>query len=188
MSKAFTNPLSLLPIILGLVGLIAYQFLPFVNQPDLGATTVPMLTEVRGNNEFGLSTNGIALLPIGAAAALLLGLWSLTNRQLARAASVFSALAGVVMLEYFVLFFLDYRAEGASFIGSMAFGFWLLFVVAVLLILQALIPKPSVSKEFQLRSLLANQESAIVMALVLLVVSIGLSSPRFLATRNILDI
>ena len=187
MSKP-ASPLTFLPLVLGLLALITYQFLPFVNQPILGATSIPTLTESRGNNEFGLSTNGIALLPIGAAAALLLGLWSLTNTQLTKAASVFSALAGVLMLEYFVLFFLDYRAEGASFIGAMAFGFWLLLVLATLLILQGFIPKPSVAREFQLRSLLANQESAIVMALVFLIVTIGLSSPRFLATRNILDI
>ncbi len=188
MTKVFANPVNLLPLILGLLALISYQFLPFVNQPDLGATTISTLTAARANNELGISTNGISLLPIGAFAALLLGLWTFSNPQLGRAASVFSLLAGLLMLEYFALFFLDYLAQGASFIGSMGLGFWLLLILALLLIFQVFLPRSKAGKEFQLRTLLANQESAILMALVFLIVSIGLASPRFLATRNILDI
>ena len=41
------------------------------------------------------------------------------------------------------------------------------------------VPRPHVAREFQLRNLVANQESAIVIALVALVVIIGISSRAF---------
>ena len=70
----------------------------------------------------------------------------------------------------------------------MSFGFWALLAISIVLLLQVFIPRAKASKEFQLRRLAANQESAIILALVLLIVVVGLINPRFLATRNILDI
>lgn len=182
------SPLVLLPLILGVVTLIIYQFAPFVIQPDLGATSIPTLTETRSNNEFGLTTNGLILIQIAAGAVILLGLWTLTNKQLSRAAAALTALAGVLVLEYFVVFWRDYAQEGGTYLSSMGFGFWGLLGLGVLMLAQVAIPRPAVEREFQLRSLAANQESAIILALVVLIVTIGIASPRFLATRNILDI
>ena len=182
------DPLVLLPLILGIVTLIIYQFAPFVIQPDLGATSIPTLTETRSNNEFGVTTNGLILIRIAAGAIILLGLWTLTNNQLSRAAAALTALAGILVLEYFVVFWRDYAQEGATYLSSMGFGFWTLLGLGILMLLQAAIPRPAVAREFQLRSLAANQESAILLALVVLIVTIGIASPRFLATRNILDI
>jgi ribose/xylose/arabinose/galactoside ABC-type transport system permease subunit len=53
---------------------------------------------------------------------------------------------------------------------------------------QFVIPRPKPSREFQLRTIMSNQESAILIALVLLLVIVGINNPRFLATRNILDV
>ena len=92
------------------------------------------------------------------------------------------------MLEYFIVFWRDYVAEGGTYLASMGLGFWGLLAVAVVLVLQVFIPRMQADKEYQLRTLLANQESAIILALVLLIVLVGISNPRFIATRNILDI
>lgn len=188
MTKALPHPISLLPLVLGLLGLLAYQFLPFVHQPELGSSTISQLTASRANNELGISTNGIALLFVASLAVFALGLWNLTKHQLSRALSVFVALAGLLMLEYFLLFALNYRAEQASYLASMGLGFWTLLLLAIVMIGQVALPRPKASEEFQLKTLIANQESAIVIALILLIIIIGIANPRFLATRNILDI
>ena len=47
--------LVVLPILLAIAVLLTYQFAPFVNQPELGSTTIPTLTETRSNNEFKLN-------------------------------------------------------------------------------------------------------------------------------------
>ncbi len=180
--------LIVLPILLAIAVLLTYQFAPFVNQPELGATTISKLTETRSNNEFKLSTNGFILIPIAAFITLFLGLWTLTNTQLNRAASILTALSGVLILEYFVVFWMKYSDSGGDYLSAMAIGFWTLLALAITMILQVFIPRVVVAKEFQLRSLVANQESAIILALILLVVVVGLINPRFLATRNILDI
>ncbi|MBE2269033.1 MAG: ABC transporter permease [Anaerolinea sp.] len=56
------------------------------------------------------------------------------------------------------------------------------------MLVQVALPRPRTTQEFQLRSLLANQESAIVIALVVLLLTVGISNPRFVSTNNILDV
>ena len=182
------QPLLLIPIVLAVLVFVAYQFLPFVNQPDLGATTISTLTETRSNNELGLNTNGLALIPFAAIVLLGLGLWNVTNAQVSRATAVLTALAGVLVLEYFAVFALDYRAEAATYLGQMGVGFWALLGLGVVMLAQVAVPRPEAPREYSLRSLAANQESAIIIALVVLLVGVGLNSPRFLATRNLLDV
>ena len=182
------QPVLLIPIVLAALVFIAYQFLPFVHQPNLGATTIPTLTETRGNNEVGLTTNGLALVPFAALVLLFLGLWNLTNAHLGRATAALTALAGVVMLEYFTVFALDYRAEAATYLGQMGVGFWAILGLGVIMLAQVAVPRPAAPPEFSLRNLAANQESAILIALALLLIVVGLNNPRFLATRNLLDV
>lgn len=182
------QPVLLIPLALALLIFVAYRFLPFVIQPELGATTIPTLTETRGNNELGVTTNGLALIPFAALVLLFLGLWNLTNAQLSRATAALTALAGVIMLEYFAVFALNYRAEAATYLGQMGFGFWALLGLGVAMLLQVAVPRPAAPPEYSLRNLAANQESAILIALALLLVGIGLENPRFLATRNLLDV
>ena len=182
------SPTLLIPIILAVLIFVAYQFLPFVNQPELGETTIGLLTESRSNNEFELTTNGLILLPISAGVMFLLGLWNLANQQVNRATSFLVTLMGVIMLEYFVVFGLDYINESGTYLDAMGVGFWVLLALAITAIIQVIIPRPKPTKEFQLRTMIANQQSAIIIALVLLLVIVGIQNPRFLATRNILDV
>ncbi|MGB7338289.1 MAG: ABC transporter permease [Phototrophicaceae bacterium] len=178
----------LIPFILAILIFVAYTYLPFVNQPELGATTISVLTESRSNNEFELMVNGLILMPIAAGVIFLLGLWNIANNEVNRATSLITTLMGVIMLEYFIVFWLDYRVEEATYLSNMMVGFWSLLVLALVTIGQFVIPRPKPSREFQLRTIMSNQESAILIALVLLLVIVGINNPRFLATRNILDV
>lgn len=177
-----------IPFILAFLIFAVYRFVPFVTQPELGATTIPTLTETRSNNEFELMVNGLVLIPISAGVIFLLGLWNLANKQVDRATSVLMTLMGVIMLEYFVVFAMDYSNEGATYLNQMGVGFWALLALALVAIVQVFIPRAKPALEFQLRTLMSNQESAIVIALVLLLLVVGINNPRFLAERNILDV
>lgn len=177
-----------IPFILAILIFAVYRFVPFVTQPELGATTIPTLTETRSNNEFEIVVNGLILLPISAGVIFLLGLWNLANKQVDRATSVLMTLMGVIMLEYFVIFGLDYSSQGATYLGQMGIGFWALLALAIVAIAQVAIPRLKPTVEFQLRTLMSNQESAIIVALVLLLLIVGINNPRFLSERNILDV
>lgn len=178
----------IIPFVLVVLIFGAYNYLPFANQPELGATTIPTLIESRSNNELGLMTSGLILMPIAAGVIFMLGLWNIANREVNRATSVIITLMGVIMLEYFVVFWLDYRAEEFTFLNEMMIGFWALLALALVTVFQVAIPRPKPTREFQLRTLMSNQESAIIIALVLLIFIVGINNPRFLATRNILDV
>jgi rhamnose transport system permease protein len=182
------QPAAFIPLVLGLLALIGFCLLPFVHQPELGASTVRQVTESRASNEFGLETNGLQLIPFAALVAVLAGFLPLINRQLSRAGAALCALAGVLVLQYFTVFFLSYSRAAASYLSAMGIGFWSLLGIGILMIAQMAFPRPVTDTGFELRELLANQESAIVIALVLLLLIIGITNPRFLAERNLLDI
>ena len=110
------------------------------------------------------------------------------NPKLNRAVAAVTALGGILVLTYFAVFFLEYVRAGGGYLGAMGAGFWLLLGLGAVMVLQPLLPRPDVPTETRLGSLMANQESAIILALVLLVVAVGLGNPRFLAERNLLDI
>ncbi|MEM9951104.1 MAG: ABC transporter permease [Chloroflexota bacterium] len=178
----------LIPFVLAVIIFAVYRFAPFIIQPELGSTTIALLTESRSNNEFGVMTNGLVLMPISAGIIFLLGLWNLANHQVNRATSVLMSLMGIIMLEYFIVFGMDYFNEGSTYINSMGVGFWSLLLLAVVTVFQVVIPRPQPTREFRLRTLMSNQESAIIIALVLLLLIVGINNPRFLSTRNILDV
>jgi rhamnose transport system permease protein len=176
------------PLVLAILVYAAFQFLPFITQPELGATTISVLGESRSNNELGVETNGLILIPIAAGVLFLLGLWNFSNNQLNRTTSALTAIMGVIMLEYFVVFTMDYLSEEATYLSAMGPSFWALLVLGIIMLLQVTIPRPKAESEFRLRSMIANQESAIIIALVALLLIVGITNPRYLATRNILDV
>lgn len=182
------SPLQLIGIVLGVLLIGVYVFLPFANQPELGATTVPVLTAERANNELEITTNGLVVLPLVGLAVVLLGIWNLLSRQAGRTISLLVASAGVVGLTYYVIFFMDYFEEEATFLGDMGISFWAMLAVCVIMIAQIAIPRGEVSEQFQIRNMLGNQESILVFILLALVVVVGINNPRFLAERNISDI
>jgi len=182
------SPLQLIGIVLGVLLIGAYVFLPFANQPELGATTVPVLTAERGNNEIGITTNGLVVLPMVGLAVVLLGIWNILSRQAGRTISLLVAAAGAVGLTYYVIFFLDYFEEEATFLGDMGISFWAMLAVCVIMIAQIVIPRGEVSEQFKIRNMLGNQESILVFILLALVIVVGINNPRFLAERNVSDI
>ena len=180
--------INFVPLILAILVFAVYQLLPFITQPELGDTTITTLTASRANNELEVTINGLILVPITAGTLFLLGLWNLINPQLARTISALTAVMGVILLEYFAVFFMEYNAEGATYLDAMGPAFWALLILGVVMLFQVALPRVKPAKEFQLRNMLANQESAIIIALVVLLLFVGISNPRFLATRNILDV
>ena len=168
-----------LPLLLS-VGLVAaYWLLPFVTQPLLGPSTIAEVNASRDANELDLETNGVQLVLFAALITGLAGVWGLFNPKLNRAVAAVTALGGILVLTYFAVFFLEYVREGGGYLGAMGAGFWLLLGLSAVMVLQPLLPRPDVPLETRLGSLMANQESAIILALVLLVVAVGLSNPRF---------
>lgn len=182
------TPLTLLPLVLAVGLLIAYWALPFVNQPELGPSTIVTVNADRDNNVFELETDGAQLVLFAAFVTLGAGLWGLSDPKWNRAVAAITAVGGVLALEYFVVFFLDYRAEGGTYLGSMGFGFWLMLGLALVMVVQLALPRAKVPEQYRLSTLIANQESAIIIALLVLFLTIGVSNPRFLADRNLIDI
>lgn len=182
------TPLTLLPLLLAVMIFFVYQVLPFITQPELGDTTITVLSAARANNELEIPINGLILVPITAGALFLLGLWNLVNPQLTRVMSALTALLGVILLEYYVVFVMEYTKNDGTYLDVMGPAFWGLLILGVVMVAQVVLPRDKPGKEFQLSSMIANQESAIIIALVLLLLIVGINNPRFLATRNILDV
>lgn len=187
-TSAVRSPLAWLPLLLSAGLLIAYVFLPFVTQPELGPSTFPEVNASRDANEFDLETNGAQFILFAAGITLIAGVWGLTNGRLERAVSAVTALGGVLVLEYFAVFFLSYRGDEGTYLNAMGLSFWLMLGLGAVMVLQLALPRSKTQPEYRLNRLLANQESVIVVALVVLFITVGLSNPRFLAERNLLDI
>ncbi|MGB1289039.1 MAG: ABC transporter permease [Aggregatilineales bacterium] len=182
------TPLTFIPLVLGGLLLVAYYLLPFVTQPELGATTVTTLLASRSNNEVGIVTGGLTLFPIVGLGALILFLWGAVQPQVDRVVAFLLMCAGIVGLAYFVIFFQDYRAEEATFLNEMGVAFWAMLVLCGLMVLQIVIPRRILDKRYELRRVLGNQESIIFIGLLLLTIFVGISNPRFLAERNLSDV
>ena len=75
------TPTAIICLALGGLTLLAYYLLTFVTQTELGATTLPTLINSRSNNEVGLTTNGLALIPFAGWLSIFAGLWNLSNTQ-----------------------------------------------------------------------------------------------------------
>ncbi|MFZ4814578.1 MAG: ABC transporter permease [Phototrophicaceae bacterium] len=182
------SPRTLIPLLLGALMLAAYSLLPFIQQPELGATTVPLLTESRGNNELEVETNGLRLLWFAGFSVLLLGVANVADPRLERVLSVLTALAGVLGLVYYIVFWQDYRATEATYFSQVGLAFWAMLALALLMVGQLALPRPPAPRMFEPARLLGNQESILLLALVALLVIVGISNPRYLAERNLLDL
>ncbi|MEO1663484.1 MAG: ABC transporter permease [Chloroflexota bacterium] len=187
-AQATRSPVVFIPVILGVLMMAGYLFLPFVTQPELGETTVSVLTESRGNNEVGVITSGLRLLWFAGFAVIIMGAVNLVEPRLDRVISLLTVLAGVMALVYFIVFWRDYVAEEATFFSQMGPAFWVMLVVSVLMIAQVVVPRPPAPRYFEVQRILGNQESVLLAGLVALIVIIGIINPRFLAERNLLDI
>jgi ribose/xylose/arabinose/galactoside ABC-type transport system permease subunit len=175
-----------LPLALAAVLILAYLVLPWVNQTELGATTASVLTAARANNEIGMTTNGLALVPMGAVLATLGGVWALISSKSDRAAGILAAAGGLFIVQSFIIVFTHASGEGIDLAAAAGLGFWLALALGAALVIQALIPRPS--GQTPLGKTFGNQEAVLGAALVVLVLWVGLANPRFVAERNLSDV
>ncbi len=193
MSKMKTSTVKRAPrhfigIALALVIIGAYFLLPFVMQPERGPSTVAVFTESKKANELDIFKTGVELIPLAGLGVLLLGAWNVIVPGASRAISLLMSLAGLLALVYYINFFHDYAAEGATYIDSMAGAFWLMLFAGILCVLQVLIPRGAGEERYRITKLYGNQESIILFGLLLLIFAVGIANPRFLQERNISDI
>ena len=193
MSKMKTTTVKRAPVhfigialALGIIG--AYFLLPFVMQPERGPSTVAVFTESKIANELDIFKTGVELIPLAGLGVLLLGLWNVIVPGASRAISLLMSLVGLLALVYYINFFRDYAAEGATYIDSMGSAFWVMLFAGILCVLQVLIPRGAGEERYRITKLYGNQESIILFGLLLLIFAVGIANPRFLQERNISDI
>lgn len=182
------RPLHFLGIVLALVILGAYIFLPFVIQPERGPSTAAVLTESKKANELGIFKTGLELIPLAALGILLLGIWNALSPPSSRAISLLMGLTGLLILLYYINFWRDYNADAASYLGSMGSAFWIILAAGALTVLQIFIPRGAPAPRYRIMRIYGNQESVILFALLFLIVAVGIANPRFLQERNLSDI
>lgn len=187
-TQASRIPQTFIPLLLGLVMFGAYMLLPFVTQPELGATTIPTLTAERSNNEVDLATNGLRLLWFAGIAVTLMGVVSIVKPELDRTIAILITLAGVLGLVYYVVFWMDYRAEQATYFDQMNIGFWVMLATSALMIAQVAIPRPPAPRYYEESRQLGNQETVLILGMVALLVIVGIINPRYLSERSLLGI
>ncbi len=182
------SPVVFVPLMLGALMLAAYFLLPLVNQPELGATTVPTLTADRDNNELDVVTNGLRLLWLSGFVVVLIGVYNTLDPRIDKTAAVLTTLAGVIGLVYYGVFIREYLSEEATYFSAMAYGYWVMLGLAVAMVAQVVLPREKPLPQFRLGRTLGNQEMILLSSIVVLLVVVGITNPRFLAERNLLDI
>jgi ribose/xylose/arabinose/galactoside ABC-type transport system permease subunit len=182
------SPANVAGLVLAILLLAAYFVLPFVNQPELGATTAPAMLADSKNNELEVPLNGLPLIPMAGIIALVPGLWSVLNPKTSRAMSFFVAVAAIVSLAYYVIFFMEASQPESAFLGSMGISFWVMLLLSIGMIAQVFLPRPPALPQYSLRKMLSNQESIILFALIGMVLLVGISSPRFVGERNLTNL
>ena len=175
-------------VALGLVIIGVYLLLPFVIQPERGPSTVDVVTASKSANELGIFRTGVEIIPLAGLGILLLGLWNVIMPSARRAISLLMSLTGLLAVVYYVNFFRDVAADEADVLGSMGIAFWIMLAAGALSILQVLIPRGTAEGRFRVMRFYGNQESVILLGMLLLIVVIGIANPRFLQERNISDI
>ena len=175
-------------VALGLVIIGVYLLLPFVIQPERGPSTVDVVTASKSANELGIFRTGVEIIPLAGLGILLLGLWNVIMPSARRAISLLMSLTGLLAVVYYVNFFRDVAAGEADVLGSMGIAFWIMLAAGALSILQVLIPRGTAEGRFRVMRFYGNQESVILLGMLLLIIVIGIANPRFLQERNISDI
>jgi ribose/xylose/arabinose/galactoside ABC-type transport system permease subunit len=209
-TPATRKPAIFLPLALGILMLAAYSLLTFVNHPDpdLGNLTISQVMEERANRkipafdvdgeplldesddpvEHKIEANGLLMLLLAGTAGVLLGVWNIIDPRVDRTISVFVTLFGFVALSYFLIFSRSYVDQSATYLGRMGPAFWIPLMIGFLMLLQALIPRAKALPHFRVGRMLGNQEAVLLFGIGLLLVTVGVVNPRFLAERNLIDV
>ncbi len=182
--------LRFLPVILGVAMLLGFYALPWVNQPERGATSAPVIAADRDANEIGIPREGLGLIPLGALAAIALGAWNILSPRQGRTVTALTALAGLFSLVYFFHFFSAAQQSEINLINAAGAGLWLVLICGLALVIQAALSRSLIPRVpgFEIGKTLGNQESVLALSMVLLVIVVGLLNSRFIADRNISDV
>jgi len=181
------KPIHFIGIFLAVVIVGAYLYLPFANQPELGASTINEITASRDSNELDIFTTGVQLIPLAGLGIFLLGIWNVVMPKASRAISLMMSVAGLLVVVYFINFFRDYAEEQATYLGDISIAFWIILIFGILTVAQILIPRGVPEHRFRITQLYGNQESVILFGLLLLIFVIGIANPRFLQERTLTD-
>ena len=101
--------------------LLAWALLPWIHQPERGATLARIIAAERAANELDIQRQGLSLPPIAAVVALGAAVWSILSPKLSRPLALVILVAGLLGLVYHLTFFLDLGASGNSdVLSSMA--------------------------------------------------------------------
>jgi ribose/xylose/arabinose/galactoside ABC-type transport system permease subunit len=209
-TPAARTPIIFVPLVLGLLMLVVYSFLPFINHTDseLGNLTIsqvmeersyrtipvfdadgePLLDESDRPVEYKIESNGLLMLMLAGAAGALLGVWNLVDPRVDRTVSVLLAFIGFIALSYYMIFAESYIDQSATYLGRMGPAFWAPLIIGILMILQGMIPHAKALPHFRVSRMLGNQEAVLLFGIALLLIVVGVVNPRFLAERNLLDI
>lgn len=175
----------IITIALGLLIFIGFSVLPWVHQPELGPTLAETISIDRSANEFGLPRDGMSLIPVAAISVIILSAIGIFAPNYTRTISFLAGIAGLVGLVYFITFVGALQTSlDNDILQVMGLGFWLPLIGTVSLIIYAFIPKQG----YAITKVLGNQESILALAFIAIVIFVGISNPRFVADRNMLDI
>lgn len=182
------TPTGLALLLVGLLMLAAWIWLPWIHQPERGATLARVIAAERSANELGIQRQGLSLPPIAAVVALGAALWGMLTPRLSRALSLVMLVAGLLGLVYHLTFFLDLAASDATdLLPGMGSAFWLTLAAALVLMVQFALPR-RVIPGYEIGKVLGNQESVLALGILTLVIVVGVLNPRYVADRNISEI
>ena len=94
--------------------LLAWALLPWIHQPERGATLARVIAAERAANELDIQRQGLSLPPIAAAVALGAALWSILSPQLSRALALVMLVAGLLGLVYHLTFSWTWAPAGTA--------------------------------------------------------------------------
>ncbi len=127
-----------LGVLLGVVMLGTFLFLPWLNLPAESCTGVSLLSERLPGLEGRISIP--ALIPLAALSGVLFSLVSLLGLRLSRVGSALVLFSGLVGVAYFVIFFFQ-NADARSVTYMAGPGFWVAFFATGGLVAQIAIPR-----------------------------------------------
>lgn len=181
------SPMDFVLLVLAVLMIAAYVLLPWANQPELGNLTVSAMTASRDSNPLELPTEGLLMIPVGAAIALLVGLWNLVSPKQGRSVAALGIIAGLSALLPYAIFFMELGEAESDWLGAMSMGFWAILAIAVAMVLQVVLPRIKI-EGFEVRRSLGNQETVLGLVLIFMIISVGIANPRFVLERNLYDI
>jgi len=126
--------------------LLTFLFIPWVHvDADLIRSAWSLLSDVPP--QIRTNVPGIFLIGLGAIIGLLAGILALRSPRNRRAGMALGVVGALICLAYYALFIFRNNNKLGTASGQMGFGFWIAFVAAVALFVQAFLPRPRIADE-----------------------------------------